>query len=37
MLCPQNSGSALKDVFIILYNERGEEAHENQIMVLVFV
>ena len=29
MLCPQNSGSALKDLFIILYNERGEEVHEN--------
>ena len=29
MLCPQNSGSALKDRFIILHNERGEEALEN--------
>ena len=29
MLCPQNYGSALKDLFIILRNERGEEAHEN--------
>ena len=23
MLCPQNSGSALIDLFIILHNERG--------------
>ena len=37
MLCPQNSGSTLKDVLIILHNERDEEAHENQIMVLVFL
>ena len=29
MLCPQNSGSALQDLFIILHNEIGEEAHEN--------
>ena len=29
MLCPQNSGSAFRDLFIILHNERGEEAHEN--------
>ena len=29
MLCPQNSGSALKDLFMILHYERGEEAHEN--------
>ena len=29
MLCPLNSGSAVKDLFIILHNERGEEAHEN--------
>ena len=29
MLCPQNSGSALKDLFIILHNERGEEGNEN--------
>ena len=29
MLCPQNSGSALKDLLIILHNEKGEEAHEN--------
>ena len=29
MLCPQNSGSTFKDLFIILHNERGEEAHEN--------
>ena len=27
MLCPQNSGSDLKDLFTILYNEKGEEAH----------
>ena len=30
MLCPQNSGSALK---IFLHNARDEEAHENQKMV----
>ena len=29
MLCPQSSVSALKDPFIILHNERGEEVHEN--------
>ena len=29
MLWPQNTGSALKDLFLILHNERGEEAHEN--------
>ena len=29
ILCPQNSGSALKDLFIILHNGRGEEVHEN--------
>ena len=29
MLYPQNCGSALKDLFIILHNERGEEPYEN--------
>ena len=29
MLCPQNSGSALKDLFVILYNERDEDAPKN--------
>ena len=29
ILSPQNSGSGLKDLFIILHNEGGEEAHEN--------
>ena len=29
MLCPQNSGSAHKDIFIILHSEWGEEAHGN--------
>ena len=29
MLYPQNFGSALKDFFKVLHNERGEEAHEN--------
>ena len=27
MLCPQNAGSALKDLFIVLHNERDDEAH----------
>ena len=29
MLHLQNCGSALKDLFIILHSERGEEAYEN--------
>ena len=29
MLCCQNCGYVFKDLFIILYNERDEEAHEN--------
>ena len=29
ILCPQKSGSALKDLFIILHSEKDEEAHEN--------
>ena len=29
MLCPQNFGSALKDLFIIMHNKRDKEAHEN--------
>ena len=29
MLYPQNAGSILKNLFIILVNERGDEAHEN--------
>ena len=29
MLCSQTSGSTLKDLFIILHNERGEEARES--------
>ena len=29
ILCPQKSGSALKDLFIILHTEKDEEAHEN--------
>ena len=29
MLCPQNTGFALKDLFLILRNERGEQADEN--------
>ena len=29
MMCRQNSGSAFKDFFIILYNEGSEEVHEN--------
>ena len=29
MLCPQNSGSALKALFITSHNERGEETHES--------
>ena len=28
-LSSQNCGSALKDPFIILHNERGEEVNEN--------
>ena len=35
MMCPQNSGSALQDLFIILNNETGEEAHENKVMVFL--
>ena len=34
MLFPQDSGSALKDIFIILHIERSEEVHENQVMAL---
>ena len=33
MMCRQNSGSAFKIFFIILYNESSEEVHENQMMV----
>ena len=33
MLYWQNSGSTPKDVFIILHNEKGEEAHENGFLV----
>ena len=29
MLCPQNSGSAFNNLFMILHNERGGEVHEN--------
>ena len=29
MPCPQNSGSALKELYIILHNERDEEVHVN--------
>ena len=29
MLHPQNCGSALKDLFIILHSQRGEEAYES--------
>ena len=29
VLCPQNSGSAFNNLFMILHNERGEEVHEN--------
>ena len=29
MLCPQNPESAVKDLFRILHNERGEEAYQN--------
>ena len=29
MLYPQNSGTILKNLFIILLNKRGDEAHEN--------
>ena len=36
ILCPQNSGSALEDLFIIVYNERGEEAHQNEMFFLDF-
>ena len=35
MLCPQNSGSAPQDLYIILHNGRGEEAFENQIMIFL--
>ena len=36
MLCPENSGSALEDIFVILHNEKGEGTHENQIIVFWF-
>ena len=29
ILCPQSSGSAFKDLFIIMHNKRGKEANEN--------
>ena len=29
------SGSALQDLFIILNNETGEEAHKNKVMVFL--
>ena len=29
MMCRQNSGSAFKNFFIILYNESSEEVNEN--------
>ena len=33
MLCPQNSESAVKDLFRILHSERGKEAYQNCFLV----